>query len=85
VAGLFEYVFGLHADASSGQLLWDVRLLENHGVHDYPFGRDGVLDLSCAARDSAGEEPEIQVHSTVPLELVIRWEGREKTVVTPGG
>ena len=85
VAGLFEYVFGLRADAPSGRLLWDVRLLESHGVHDYPFGRDGVLDLSCEARKSAEQEPEIQVCSTVPLELVIRWEGREKTVVTPGG
>jgi hypothetical protein len=85
VAGLFEYVFGLRADAPSGRLLWDVRLLESHGVHGYPFGREGVLDLSCEARMSAEQEPEIQVCSTVPLELVIRWEGREKTVVTPGG
>ena len=84
VAGLFEYVFGLRADASVGRLLWDVRLLESHGIHGYPFGRDGVLDLSCAARGFAGEEPEIQVRSTIPLELVVRWEGREKTVVTPG-
>jgi hypothetical protein len=83
VAGLFEYVFGLRADASSGRLLWDVRLLENHGVHGYPFGRDGVLDLSCANRNSATVEPEIQVRSTVPLKLMIRWEGGEKTVAVP--
>jgi hypothetical protein len=84
VAGLFEYVFGLRADAPSRRLLWDVRLLESHGVRRYPFGNDGVLDLSCAVRGSAGEEPEIQVRSTIPLELVVRWEGREKTVVMPG-
>jgi hypothetical protein len=84
IAGLFEYVFGLRADAPSGRLLWDVRLLESHGVRRYPFGKDGVLDLSCVPRDSAGEEPEIQVRSTIPLELVVRWEGGEKTVVTPG-
>jgi hypothetical protein len=80
VAGLFEYVFGLRADALSGRLLWDVRLLERHGVHGYPFGGDGVLDLSCEARTSAEEKPEIQVRSTVPLELVIRWDGGDKTV-----
>jgi hypothetical protein len=85
VAGLFEYVFGLRADAPNGRLLWDVRLLERHGVYGYPFGRNGVLDLSCAARTSAGEEPEIQVRSTVPLQLTVRWEGGEKTVVTPEG
>jgi glycogen debranching enzyme len=85
VAVLFEYVFGLRADAFSGRLLWDVRLLENHGVQRYPFGRDGVLDLSCATRSSATQEPKIQVSSTVPLELVIRWEGGERTVAVPEG
>jgi hypothetical protein len=80
IAGLFEYVFGLRADAPSGRLLWDVRLLESHGVHGYPFGKDGVLDLSCLARGSTTQEPEVQASSTVPLELVIRWNGGEKFV-----
>jgi hypothetical protein len=80
IAGLFEYVMGLRADAPSGRLLWDVRLLESHGVRAYPFGRDGVLDLSCAPRSSATEEPEIQVSSTVPLELAIRWSGGENLI-----
>ena len=85
IAGLFEYVFGLRADAPSRRLLWDVRLLEGHGVNDYPFGKDGVLNLSCAARNSSAEEPDIQVHSTVALQLVVRWEGREKTVAATVG
>jgi hypothetical protein len=83
IAGLFEYVMGLRADAPSGRLHWDVRLLENHGIDNYPFGKNGVLDLSCAARSSATEEPEIQVRSTVPLKLVVRWDGREKMVAVP--
>jgi glycogen debranching enzyme len=83
IAGLFEYVFGLRADAPSERLLWDVRLLEAHGVRSYPFGREGVLDLSCAARSCAAEEPEIQVSATVSLELVVRWGGGEKTVAMP--
>jgi hypothetical protein len=83
MAGLFEYVFGLRADALFGRLLWDVRLQESHGVRRYPFGREGVLDLSCASRDSAGDEPQIQARTTVPLELVVRWEGGEKTVAVP--
>jgi hypothetical protein len=80
VAGLFEYVFGLRADAPNDRLLWDVRLLESHGVRGYPFSGHGVLDLSCAARSSAREEPQIEARSTIPLELVIRWEGGEKAV-----
>jgi len=85
IAGLFEYVMGLRADAPSGRLLWDVRLLESHGINNYPFGKDGVLDLSCAARRFVAEEPEIEVTATVPLELVVRWYGGEKTVVARGG
>jgi glycogen debranching enzyme len=85
IAGLFEYVFGLRADAPSGRLFWDVRLLESHGVRGYPFGKDGVLDLSCATRSSTTEEPEIKVRSTVPLELVIRWYGGEKTAAVSIG
>lgn len=83
VAGLFEYVMGLRADAPEDRLLWDVRLLEGHGVEAYPFGKGGVLDLSCAPRTAGKEEPEVRVHSNVPLRLVVRWEGGEKTVEVP--
>jgi glycogen debranching enzyme len=84
IAGLMEYVMGLRADAPSGRLLWDVRLLEGHGVTNYPFGKDGVIDLSCATRSSAMEEPNVEVSATVSLELVVRWDGGEKTIVTHG-
>jgi hypothetical protein len=80
IAGLLEYVMGLRSDAPSGRLLWDVRLQESHGVNGYPFGKNGVLDLSCAARRSAAEEPELRVSATIPVELVVRWQGGEKTV-----
>jgi hypothetical protein len=75
---------GLRADAPSGWLLWEVSLLEGHGINNYPLGKDGVLDLSCAARRSAAEEPEVEIIATVPLELVVRWDGGEKTVAVPG-
>jgi hypothetical protein len=84
VAGLFEYVFGLRADAPNGRLLWDVRLLQEHGVRRYPFGAGGSLDLSGASRGSAGEEPQVEVSSNIPLELMIRWDGGEKSVRVSG-
>ena len=84
VAGLLEYVLGLRADAPNGRLLWDVRLLEAHGVSGYPFGRGGVLDLLCAARDSEEEEPRVRARSSVALELTIRWQGGEKALRLPG-
>lgn len=84
VAGLFEYVFGLRADMPARRLLWDVRLLEGHGVRRYPFGLKGMLDLRCEARASADEEPTVEVSSTVPLELVVLWKGGEKTLSLAG-
>ncbi|MBO7748771.1 hypothetical protein I8J29_31835 [Paenibacillus sp. MWE-103] len=80
IAVLLEYVFGLRADAAEGRLVWDVRLLEEHGVDRYPFGPEGVLELSCQARRSAGEKPAITVRGSVPVTLVLRWAGGEETI-----
>jgi len=80
VAVLFEYVFGLRPDVPNGRILWDVRLLDAHGVQHYPYGKDGQLDLHCARRHSQAEEPVISARSTVPLVLEIRWAGGSKTM-----
>lgn len=72
-------MFGLRADAAAGRLVWDVRLLEEHGVENYPFAGSGTLSLLCLARSSAGERPVIEAKSDIPLELVVRWEGGEET------
>ncbi|MEK7767444.1 MAG: glycoside hydrolase, partial [bacterium] len=75
VAVLLEYVFGLRPDVPRGELLWDVRLREEHGVHRYPFGRSGSLDLVCHARASLREAPRIEARSSVPLTLRVIWAG----------
>ncbi|MGA8443198.1 MAG: hypothetical protein WB762_26575 [Candidatus Sulfotelmatobacter sp.] len=38
IAGLFEYVFGLLPDVRHNALVWDVRLADEFGVEQYPFG-----------------------------------------------
>ncbi|NLG27797.1 MAG: glycoside hydrolase [Chloroflexi bacterium] len=81
VAVLFEHVFGLRPDTPNRRLLWDVRLLEEHGVRQYPYGADGLLDLHCAGRSSQDEEPVITASGNVPVELVVRWERGSKTMV----
>ena len=75
IAILFEYVFGLRADVPSNTLTWDVRLLEEHGIQQYPFGAGGQLDLHCAARASADEKPQIKAVSNMPLTLRVQWAG----------
>ncbi len=77
---LFEYVFGLRPDVPHRQLLWDVRLLDAHGVKRYPFGKTGLLDLRCERRSSPGEAPQITASTNEPLDLLVRWEGGERTI-----
>jgi hypothetical protein len=80
IAVLFEYIFGLRPEVSAGKLIWDVRLLEEHGVQQYPFGTNGSLDLHCSVRRDASDEPQIELTSTVPLELHVRWPAGCKTL-----
>jgi hypothetical protein len=78
ISVLFEYVFGLRPDVPNSRLVWDVRLLEGHGIAQYPFGEVGLLDLDCAARSSYKEKPAIKAVSNIPLQLEVRWkDGRE--------
>ncbi|MBN2659091.1 MAG: hypothetical protein JXR86_18695 [Spirochaetales bacterium] len=80
VSILFEYVFGIRT-SPDGTLLWDVRLMEKHGVYSFPFGEE-LIDLECAERSTEKEEPVIKLHSRGRLTLRVRWSGGEKTVKT---
>ena len=77
---LFEYVFGLRPNAPRHVLVWDVRLLEEHGVRHYPFGRTGLLDLNCAARRDEGKSPVITAKTNEPVTLQVKWAGGEKVM-----
>jgi glycogen debranching enzyme len=77
IATMLEDVFGLQPEVPSHTLMWDVRLLDEHGVENYPFGSKGVLDLKCSARTSALEKPMIEIRSNVPLTLKVHWAGGE--------
>jgi glycogen debranching enzyme len=85
VAVFLEYVLGLRPDVGHSRLFWDVRLTEEHGVYRYPFGANGLLDLACQARASTSSKPQIRATATVPLELVVRWDGGSETLSLGGG
>ena len=80
ISVLLEDVFGLQPDAPQHTIVWDVRLLDEHGVEGYPFEQNGVVDLKCHARSSVLEKPVIEVRSTVPVKLKIHWAGGEGEV-----
>jgi hypothetical protein len=73
-------VFGLRPDVGVRTVLWDVRLLEEHGVQRYPYGHGGQLDLHCAQRQSVDEEPKIQANATTDLTLIVKWAQGQKTI-----
>lgn len=75
IAVLFEYVFGIRADVPDNRLIWDVRLKDEFGVKQYPFGKDGQIDLLCKSRKSAMQKPRITVKSNVDFTLTLVWEG----------
>jgi len=79
-AVLFEYVFGIRADVPKSRIVWDVRLLEEHGIERYPFGAQGTVSLRCGRRASAHDKPSIAAHSDTPLTLEIRWDGGKARV-----
>jgi len=80
IAVLLEYVFGLRPDAPARRLLWDVRLLDAHGVRRYPLGPDISLDLSCAARRAATDPPRIEATASAPVQLDVRWSGGSRVL-----
>ncbi len=85
ISVMFEYVFGIKPDAANGKIVWDINLLERHGVQRYPFGKDGELTLICEGRNDADETPVITASSNVPVTLEIRWgkADSKKTMIVP--
>ncbi|MBR5279404.1 MAG: glycoside hydrolase, partial [Clostridia bacterium] len=79
---LFEFVFGIKPDVVKNKITWHVNLLEEHGVQQYPFGKDGMLTLLCGERNSPEEKPVITVCSNVPVTLEIIWgDGNTQTML----
>ncbi len=75
VAVFLEYYLGVRPDVPKNRILWDIRLTDNHGIENYPFGNDGVISLKCERRDAQSEEPIVFARSNRDLELVVRWGG----------
>ena len=73
-------MFGIRPNTPENELIWDIRLLEKHGIKKYPFGRECEVGLECDARDSIDEEPSIKVKSSKPIILVVRWKNGKKKV-----
>ena len=74
----FEYVLGIKADVPNNKIVWHINKLEKHGILNYPFGNDGVINLICEARNSNDEEPIIKVESNKPIQIEISYNNKIK-------
>ena len=78
---MFEYVFGIRPQAKQRKIVWNVRLLEKHGVKNYPL--DGLsVDLICEERATENDEPIITAICDEPIEIEIRYANKRKTIYT---
>ena len=77
---LLEYIFGIRSDVPNQTLVWDIRLTDEFGVNQYPFGKKGLINLFCPKRKNASDEPLIKVNSNVPFRLKLIWNGGIKTL-----
>ena len=81
----FEYILGIMPDVQNNKLKWRINLLEEHGVTNYPYGGSGVMSLKCNRRTSLKERPVVQVVSSIPVEIIITWEGGKDVIHAGGG
>ena len=76
---LFEYVFGIRPYAKEKKIVWNIRLLEKHGVKNYPLN-DFTLDILCEERKSEDDEPMVTAICNEPIEIEIRYGNKTKTI-----
>ncbi len=82
---LFEYVFGIRPVVPDNVLVWDVRLLDEHGVDNYPFGHDGVVKLHCSKRKYKTDRPKLTVESNKSFILKLLWDGGTEEILIKAG
>ena len=76
---LFEYVFGIRPHARERKIVWNVRLLEKHGVKNYPLN-DFSIDLMCEERTTENDEPIITAICDEPIEIEIHYASKTKII-----
>ena len=76
---LFEYVFGILSVASEDKIVWNVNLLSEHGIKNYPFNGLSV-DLICKERVSESDEPIITAICSKRVKIEVRYANKTKTI-----
>lgn len=75
ISVMFEYVFGFRPDVPNRTLLIDVNLTDGYGVEQYPFGKDGLINIACKKRKNIMERPRVTIESNISMNVVVKWAG----------
>lgn len=81
IAFFIEYAIGIHVDAPSNRLVWNVRSSHRVGIDNLRFG-DKTVSLVCEKADATGGRT-IKVKSTGPFDLKISWQGKTTGTQVP--
>jgi hypothetical protein len=77
---LLEYIFGIRSDVPARTIVLDIRLTDEFGINQYPFGKTGIINLYCPKRKNAMVEPQVKVKSNIPFRLKLIWGSGTKTI-----
>lgn len=80
ISVLFEYIFGVRPNVPENVIVWDVRLLDEFGIKQYPYKHHGLIDLWCGKRKSKFDMPNIKIKSNVSFDLKLIWNGGSKLI-----
>jgi len=82
---MIEYLFGIRADVPHNTLTVDVRLTDKYSLKNYPFGKNGVLDIAVDKRKKGSERPKVSIHSNVDLTVLLKWQNGSETISVKRG
>ena len=78
IAVLIEAVIGINANYGRKEVVWNINLLEEHGVNAYPYSSSGYVDFKVFARRNKSEAPRIEINSQHEFTLVVKYNGNSK-------
>jgi hypothetical protein len=81
IAFFIEYAIGIRADAAANRITWDIRSSKRVGIERFWFGGKTV-SLICEKADASGIR-RLTVHSDGSFNLIIKSDGKTKTVEVP--
>jgi len=85
ISVLFEYVFGLRPDVPHHTLILDIKMTDEYGVKNYPFGKEGLISIHVDKRKSLETAPVVKVNSNISFDLKLSWSGGTKVIHTGPG